>query len=153
MPERASTGFRDAVNQTGSVKGVMANGIIAGYSGTQPLTADAAETGTLLILFTVNGGAFTPGVPTNGINMGTSVNGVLSKDSGETISGVGLANGVLGWFRWYDNDMVTGISTDAIRYDGQVGNTSSYEMEASNRNIVVGVPATLSTFTYTSPGS
>ena len=151
MAERASTGFVDGANEIG-VKAMMINGIIAGYSGTQPADADDAETGTLLILFTKNGGAFTPGVSTNGISMGTSVGGVLPKASAENWSGLGLANGVLGYFRWYSNAMVTGASTTSPRHDGAVGNTSSYEMEAvTGKTITIGVPATLSVFNYTYP--
>jgi len=56
MAKRLSTGFVNARNQTGSTKSIMQNGIIHIFSGTQPATADAAETGTLLMQLTVVGG-------------------------------------------------------------------------------------------------
>jgi len=155
MAERLSTGFVDAVNQTGSVKAVMVNGIIALYSGSQPATADAAETGDLLGLVTLASGAFTPGVATNGLEMGTSAAGVLSKAAAEVWSGVGLAAAstgtTAGWFRWYDNAMTTGISTTAVRVDGAIGGSASFEMQGSNVVIVEDVEFVINTFTYTQP--
>lgn len=153
MAERLSTGYADALNVTGSVKSIMQDGVIRIYSGTQPTNADAAETGTLLMKLTLASGAFTPGVATNGLEMGTSTDGVLSKAAGEVWSGVGLAAASTGtdagWFRWYDNDETTGASTTAIRIDGAIGETSAYEMQMSNKTIVEGVEAIVNTFTYT----
>jgi hypothetical protein len=155
MAERLSTGFVNAVNVTGSVKSLMADGIVAIYSGTQPTTADDTESGTLLMLLTLNSGAFTPGVATNGLNMDVSVAGVLAKAVAEVWSGLGLAAAgtgtVAGWFRWYDNDMVTGASTTAVRVDGSIGTTTAYELRMSNTTIVENGPSTVSTFTYTTP--
>lgn len=156
MAERLSTGFVNAKNVTGSTKSIMDGGTIHIYSGSQPATADAAETGTLLMKLTKDGATHTPGSATNGIVLGTSTDGVLSKN-GDTVSGVGLAAAgtgtTAGWFRWYDKDVTTGASTTAIRIDGSVGNSTSYEMYMSNPVIVEGFPATVNTATYTSKKS
>jgi len=155
MAERLSTGFVDAVNAVGSVKSVMANGVIHGYSGPQPATADAAESGDLLIIYTKDSGAFTPGVSTNGLNMGVSTDGVLAKDTTEVWSGVGLAAAgtgtAVGHFRWYDNSVTTGASTTAVRIDGAIGTSSSYEIQMSNTTIVEDGPSTITSFTYAPP--
>lgn len=152
MAERLSTGFVNAVNATGSVKSVMQDGVIRIYSGTQPADADSAETGTLLMKITVDAGAFTPGAATNGLEMGTSTDGVLSKASGETWKGVGLAAAgtgtTAGWYRWYSNTETTGSSTSAIRVDGAIGTTSSYEMQLTNNVIVEDGELILQTFNY-----
>jgi len=152
MAERLSTGFRNAVLQTGSVKSVMANGIIEIYSGTQPTDANSAETGTLLCTITLSGGAFTPGSATNGINFGTATDGVLSKDAGETWSGSGVADGNAGWFRFYDNDVTKGASTTGIRFDGAIA-TSGAELNMANTNITTGGSVTIDNFDYTQPAS
>lgn len=154
MAERLSTGFVDAVNQDGSVKSVMQDGIIAIFAGLQPASADDAETGTLLALITVDGAAFTPGSPEAGLEMGSSVDGVLSKAAAESWEGLGTAEAgatgtVAGWCRWYDNDYVQGASTTAIRIDGRVGNTSSYELQLGNTTIAENAPVIISSFTYT----
>jgi len=153
MAERLSTGFADAVNAVGSVKTVMANSVIHIYSGSQPATADASETGTLLMILTVGSGAFVPGVSTNGLNMDVSTAGVLAKTAAETWSGIGLAAAstgtAAGWFRWYDNAVVTGASTTAVRLDGAIGTSTAYEMNWSNTTIVEGVTATVNNHNYT----
>jgi len=153
MAERLSTGFADAVNAVGSVKTVMANSVIHIYSGAQPATADAVETGTLLMKLTVGSGAFVPGVATNGLNMGVSVAGVLAKAVAEVWSGVGLAAAgvgvAAGWFRWYANDVITGASTTAVRLDGAIGASTSYEIQMSNTIIVDGGTSVVNNFNYT----
>lgn len=152
MAERLSTGFVNAVNQTGSVKATMADGVIYIYSGTQPATADAAETGDLLMVVSVDAGTFTPGSAAAGLEMGTSTDGVLSKASGETWKGVGLAAAgagtQAGWYRWYANARTQGISTTAVRVDGAIGTTSSYEMQLTNNVIVEAGELILQTFNY-----
>jgi len=155
MAERLSTGFVNAINQTGSVKAVMVNGVIHIYSGAQPASADDIETGTLLLIVTLDSGNFTPGSPTNGLNMDISTDGVLAKDTSETWSGNGLpaaGSGVSsGWFRWYSNSATTGASTTAVRMDGAIGTSSSYELQMTNPIIASGGPCIISVFNYTTP--
>lgn len=156
MAEKFSTGTRNAMLTGESFKDIFANGVCAIYSGTQPTDADAAEgAGSLLMLLTLSGGAFTPGSATNGINFGVATNGVLAKDALEVWSGLGLAAAGSGttatWFRFYDNDMVTGASTTARRFDGAIGTSTSYDMRMSNTTVVEDGPSTVSTFTVTIP--
>lgn len=157
MAERLSTGFVNAVNETGSVKSIMANGVIHIYSGAQPANADAVETGDLLMKITVDAGAFTGGVATNGLNMGVSTDGVLAKAAAETWKGEGLAAAgtgtTAGYFRWYDNNETTGASTTAVRVDGAIGTSSAYELQMTNTTIAENGPSTINTFTYTTPKS
>lgn len=157
MAEKMSTGFRDKTNTTGSVKAVMANGCIDIYSGSQPATADAAESGILLVRLTKDAGVFTPGVATNGLNMGDSSAGVLSKAAGEVWKGIGTAEageGVqAGWFRWRENGDTGGASTSFARVDGAVGSTTAFELRLSNTVIAAGVPVEITTFTFTKPAS
>ena len=154
MSEQVSTGFADALNTIGSVKAIMDGGTVHIYGGaSQPVDADAAETGTLLMKLTKDRLTHTPGVATNGLVMGTSAAGILSKN-GDTWSGVGLAaagaEGILAtYYRWYDVDVVTGISTTARRVDGAIGTSSTFEMRMIGSTLIVeGAPATVSTFTY-----
>lgn len=152
MAERLSTGFANAVNVTGSVKTVMNDSVIHLFSGSQPTSADLAETGDLLMIITLDSLVFVPGAPGNGLSMDVSADGILAKTVAETWSGDGLpvagTGTVAGWFRWYDNDVDTGDSTTAIRIDGAIGPTSSYELQLSNTTIVEDAPAQFPTFTY-----
>lgn len=59
MTLRISTGVRNALTGTLGFEGVFQKGTIEIYTGTQPTTADAAATGTLLGLVTLNSAALT----------------------------------------------------------------------------------------------
>ena len=150
MAEKFSTG--DANVRAAAVKTAYANGVIGIFGGTQPTTANDTEgSAPLLALITLNGGAFTAGVSTNGINLSDPVDGVLSKASGETWSGTGLAAAgtatTATWFRHYTNAYVTGASTTATRYDGAIGTTSAYEMQMTNTTVVQDVPVLCNGYT------
>lgn len=150
MAEKFSTG--DANARANAIKTAYANGVIGIFGGTQPATANDTEgSAPLLALITLNGGAFTAGVSTNGINLSDPVDGVLSKASGETWSGTGLAAAGTGvtatWFRHYTNAYVTGASTTATRYDGAIGTTSAYEMQMTNTTVVQDVPVICNGYT------
>lgn len=160
MAERFSTGFVNKVNATGSVKSVMANGVIGFFDGTMPANADATEgTANLLALFTINAGAFTPGFTTNGLNMDVSTDGVLAKAVAEVWKALGTAAaGALPgknatWFRWYDNSYTTGADTTSARVDGQVGTSASYEIQIASTAVVENNPITINEFNFTLPKS
>ena len=151
MAEHFSTG--DVNISANALKTAYANGVIAIFGGTMPATSNDAEGSSPLVLLTLNGGAFTAGVATNGINLSNPVDGVLSKASGETWSGTGLAAAGTGtqatWFRHYANAYVTGASTTAVRYDGAIGTSASFEGVLTNTTIVEGVPVTCNGYTRT----
>lgn len=154
MAERFSTGHANMVCE--AVKTAYANGVLAIFGGAaQPADCNSTEAGTLLCLITVGSGAFTPGVATNGLNFGTVADGSVSKASGETWSGVGLAAAGTGttatYFRFYDNDYITGASTTATRFDGAISTSSTAELQLGVTTIADGVPVTITSFTYTPP--
>ena len=59
MALRLSTALRNALNTQGSFRSLMSNCVLKVYSGAQPATADAAPTGTLLVTYSLAGGALT----------------------------------------------------------------------------------------------
>jgi hypothetical protein len=129
----------------GSFVSVFQNGVLDIYNGTNPSDADGAESGTLLCRITKNGAAFTPGNSANGcsvtLGLGAQVKKATDPATGlqEQWSGVGLADGTATWVRWYDNDVVTGASSTAIRMDGLVTqNTGGELVMSSGRDIITG---------------
>ena len=123
------------------------------YSGSAPATADAAETGTLLFKATKDAGAHTAGTTTNGIRFEAAADvasGVLSLLSSETYQGVGLANGTAGYFRLYDNLLITGSSTTSVRVQGSVGNSGA-DCILSSTSIVTGATTTIDSIDITQP--
>jgi hypothetical protein len=152
MSLKLSTGLRNAIMGTDGFKGALEDGVIDVYTGTQPTDADAAETGTKLMRITVASGAFTSGVATNGLSFAAAaVSGVISKAS-EVWSGVGLATGTAGWYRFYANTVVTGASTSAVRLDGACA-VSGSQLNMSSTSIATGATVTVDSAAYTLPGA
>lgn len=149
MTLRLSTGLRNSLAGTTGFAGTLATGVIDIYSGSQPLTADAAVTGTLLGTVTLNSGAFTPGSPTNGLTFAAAASGAVSKSG--VWSFVGVAAGTAGWFRFRGNAADAGaLSTVLPRLDGSIA-TSGADLNLSNISIAVSTPVTIDTFVWTQP--
>jgi len=152
MALRLSTGLRNKLLGTQSFKDAMANGVIRIFSGVQPTTADDAEAATVLLEITVSSGAFTAGAATNGLNFGDPASGSLAKAVAEVWSGAASVTGTAGWFRFYANDLTTGASTTAARFDGSVS-TSGAQLNMSSTAITAGATTTIDRFIVTMPAS
>ena len=149
MTVRLSTALRTALAGTTGFAATFANGVIDIYSGTQPATADAAITGTLLGRVTLNSGAFTAGTATNGLTFAAASGGSVSKSGVWSFNGV--AAGTAGWFRLkgnaLDNDA---LSTTLPRLDGSIA-TSGADMNLSNISVAVSSPNTIDSFNFSVP--
>lgn len=151
MTIRLSTKLRDNLAGTTGFAATFANGVIEIYTGSQPASADAAVTGTLLGTVTLNSGAFTPGTATNGLTFAAASGGSVSKSGVWSFNGV--AAGTAGWFRLKGNAVdAGGASTTLPRLDGSIA-TSGGDMAISNLAITSGAPNTVDTFTWTQPAS
>lgn len=149
MTVRLSTQLRNNLAGTTGFASTFANGIIEIYSGSQPVTADAAVTGTLLGTVTLNSGAFTPGTATNGLTFATAAAGAVAKSG--VWSFAGIAAGTAGWFRLKGNASDAGAASTVLpRMDGSIA-TSGADLNLSNIAIAVGAPNTIDTFTFTFP--
>jgi len=132
------------------LRDIFKDGVIKIYSGTQPVSADAAITGSLLATLTLDSGAWVAGAHANGLEFGLASAGVISKDSG-VWSGTGLVLGIAGWYRFYANPSDTGALDSGFAYpriDGAIG-TSGAQITASATNIAVGANITLSSYSIT----
>jgi len=87
MPLRYSTGFRNHLAAGGSFKSAFQNGRLEIYTGTQPATADAAATGTLLVTVTDDNGAHTAEVRAQGT---LTLSGASGSINTVTVDGVGI---------------------------------------------------------------
>ena len=155
MPLRLSTGLRNAMmSATGgkSFAEAMQDGTLHIYTGAQPTTANDPETGTLLVRLTLASGAFTSGVATNGLEFGDATGGSVGKKAGEVWSGVAIASGTAGWFRFYANTVVTGSSTTAVRFDGACG-TSGAQCNMGSTTVTLDGTVTVDTVNVTLPAS
>lgn len=133
MATRISTTARNAACDAivDLTDGGPAAGTIKVYTGSQPATANDAETGTLLATFTLADPAF-----------GNAATGVASLTSVPRTT-TGLAAGTAGWFRLED-------STGANILDGSVG-TSGADLILNTTTISVGVSVEITSGTVTMP--
>lgn len=115
-----------------SLKNIFLNGVLLLYSGPQPTSADNAPNGSLLGTITLNGGAFTPGNPTNGLQLGqppgwTAGQRIIGIPSGAIWSCLATGNGTIQSARLVGN-AVDGQANDTTfvfpRIDFAVGVTS-----------------------------
>lgn len=151
MTVRLSTQLRTNLAGTTGFAATFANGVIDIYSGSQPVSADAAVTGTLLGTVTLNSGAFTPGSPTNGLTFAAASAGAVAKSGVWSFNGI--AAGTAGWFRLKGNAGDAGaLSTTLPRLDGSIA-TSGADMNLSNITIAINAPNTIDTFTWTQPAA
>lgn len=149
MTVRLSTGLRNNLAGSTGFAATFANGIIEIRTGTQPVTADAAATGTLLGTVTLASGAFTPGVSTNGLTFNTASGGAVSKSGVWSFAGV--AAGTAGWFRLKGNALDNDLSSTTLpRLDGSIA-TSGADMNLSNLSIAVSATTTIDSFAWTQP--
>ena len=151
MAERISTGLANSILEKWAAD--FTNGVLEIYSGIQPASSNDTElgNGTLLVVITNGGLAFTGGQPTNGLNFGTPVAGGMDKAAAEVWKGTVLVNGTAGWYRFYDNSYTKGASTTAKRFDGAVSTSVTAELQLINTTLVQGGELTLGTFPVSQP--
>jgi len=86
---------------------------------------------------------------TNGLFLALAASGAITKHASQTWSGVGIADGTAGWFRFYGAATdAGGISTTLPRLDGRIA-TSGAELNLSNTSIVVGAAQSVTSFSIT----
>jgi hypothetical protein len=104
----------------------------------------------------VNLGTTVAGVtPVNGLKWDAPADGVLSMRTGQTWSGVNVADGVAGWFRIYGSVADAGAidSTGTkLRIDGAIS-TAGQELTPRNTTFATDLPTVIQTGTATVPAS
>lgn len=139
MSTKVSTGLRNKVLDTGSLKARLSGSFVDIYSGTEPATADAAL-GAAVKLVRVSLAS-----TATGVTFGAAAAGVLPKNGSETWSGLGIAAGTATFYRI----VVTGddgtLSTTQERVQG-----AAAELPLSGA-IEVGSTVTLNSFDVTFP--
>ena len=148
----AGTPILLASSRGGSFSDIFREGIMRIYTGSQPADADSVESGTLLVEISQASAAFVADTFANGLNFGAVSEGTLAKETGEVWSGVAGNTGTAGWFRFYANDVGTGASTTAIRFDGSVA-TSGAQLNMSNTTITTAGTTTIDSVSIPLPAN
>lgn len=125
MSIKVSTGLRNAMLDTGSLKATMALGFIRIYSGAVPADADAAVTGTILCIVSNNSTG-------TGVNMAVAAAaGVLEKLGSEVWSGVNSATATATYYRHVAVGDDGTSSVSQARIQGTIG-TAGADMNLSS---------------------
>jgi hypothetical protein len=145
MSAKLSTGLRDHVLVTGSLKDGLDGGVIYIYDGTPPASGDAALAGNTLLCVISNDAAGT------GINMAAAASsGVLGKESSEVWRGLIVANGTATFYRYASLSDDGLLSTVEKRLQGTVGVLAA-DLIFSNVNFVSGNYKTIDSFNVALP--
>ena len=120
MALKASTGLRNAMLTTGSLKSRLDGGFIKIYAGAVPSDADASlASATLLCTITKNGDGVT------GLTMATpAVGGALSK-AAEVWSGTNVTGGTASFWRFIRTGDTGGASATEERLQGLAATSGS----------------------------
>lgn len=115
---KISTGARNSILATGSVKGAFDNMVIRIYGNNASIPASADDAvGSATLLCVLSKGGLGEGVTFDG----TPSSGVLSKSSTEEWLGTILANGTASFFRGSSLTDAGGLSIIESRMQGTVG--------------------------------
>ena len=142
---RLSTGLRDGMMGTSTLKEELNGGVLDIFTGSQPASANYIETGTKLVRISTSAGTGS----TTGLVFGTAGTGILPKSASDWKGTVSVA-GVAGWFRFYGTSGTTGTSSTAIRMDGAIG-VSGADLNLSHTSLTADSTLTVSTFSITQP--
>jgi len=149
MALKFSTGFKDAVLYTGSVKGTFDDGYITIYSGAIPADADASiGAAVALVTYSDNGAALGAG---NGLDLeAAAVAGAISKASAQIWKGTAGASGTGAFFRYEQLVDSGSASTTEIRIQGTVGGGGA-DLFVTSTTFTSAVEYTLDMFSLTIP--
>lgn len=151
MAYQISTGLRNillgsasaASATSASLSTAMNLGFIRLFAGTVPVSADAAETGTLLCIIS-NASTAT------GLTLDPAVSGTIPKKASEVWSGVNSNTGTASYFRWVAAGDTAALSTTQARIQGLIG-TVGADMNLSSVSLTSGATQTIDTFNWTLP--
>jgi hypothetical protein len=145
MTIKVSTGLRNAMLASSSVKGSLDNGFVKIYAGTVPATADAAL-GSATLLCTVSvGGSGT------GLTFASSAaSGIITKATAETWSGTNVATGTATFYRHVASTDTGVLSTTEARIQGNIA-TAGSDMNLTSTSLVNGAVQVLDYYSVALP--
>ena len=144
MTYKVSTGLRNQMLVTGSLRAALLNGKIRIFSGSEPASADAAEMGTLLCVIGKDGAGA-------GFSMDTTaVDGIVYKVVSDVLKGTNLATGTAGYYRHVGSADTGASSTTEPRVQGRVS-TSGAEMNLGSTALVSGIEQPLNEYSLNLP--
>jgi hypothetical protein len=146
MTYKVSTGLRNAMLDTGSLRDQLDLGFLDIYSGPVPATADAAPDISCTKLCRASNNSTGTGLTMEAV----AVAGSLSKESTETWSGVNLASGTATFYRHVGAADDATLSTTQPRVQGTIANSGA-ELNLTNTTLTSGAPQIIDYYNITLP--
>lgn len=144
MTLKTSTGLRNKILDTDSLKTVMALGFVNIYAGSEPATADAALGGATLLCVVSNNSTGT------GLTLDTAAAGVLPKTPSEVWSGVNGASGAATFYRHVAVGDDGTLSTTQPRIQGSIA-TFGAELNLTSTTLTSGATQTIDFYSIAEP--
>lgn len=146
MAAKLSTGLRNYLAVTGSLKAALETCVLKIFSGTEPATADTALSGNTLLCE-----VSTSGTVDDPLNFEASASaGVLLKLAAETWQGVNAATGTAAFFRFETPADAGGASTTLVRLQGTVA-LAGGDLNLSSLSLTSAATQTVDNFAITVP--
>ena len=146
MAIKLSTGLRNHLAVTGSVRNAIQGMVLVIYAGTEPSTADSAIPGDGVALATISTGGTGAG-----LNFETvAVQGVLTKAAADTWQGTNAANGTATYYRLQTGADDGSLSDVLLRVQGKVG-TINADLFLSSVALVQSAVQRIGSYTLTVP--
>jgi len=148
MTLKISTGLRNAMLDTESLRDALDLGFVKVYSGTEPSDADAAIGGgnTLLCTYSVSGGG-------TGLTLeAAAASGVITKETTETWQGACVASGTASFYRHVAPGDTGALSTTEARIQGTCG-LAGTGMVLSSLTFTLSATKTLPSYSIALPAS
>jgi hypothetical protein len=142
---KVSTGLRNHMLGTGSLKSALALGFIRIYSGTPPVSADSAIGGSNQLLCTISVGS-----TGTGLTLDTPVSGAITKNTSEVWSGVASGTGTATFFRHTSPTDTDVDSATELRIQGSVGLIGA-DLNLSSVSLTNGATQTIDYYTVGLP--
>lgn len=141
-----STGIRNHLLASGSMRSALNSGTINIYSGTAPVSADDAIPGAATLLVTISadgsGGGLTFAA--------SAAAGLLQKDSGQVWKGTVAQSGQATWFRFITGADTGADSTSELRVQGTVG-IGGTDMQITDPNLTASAEQKVDYFSIFQP--
>jgi hypothetical protein len=144
MTVKSSTGLRNALLATSTLRTALSLGSILIYSGAAPTSPNDAATGTLLC--TISNASTATGLTMEA----TAVDGILAKAPSEVWSGVNAAGGVAGYYRHVAVGDTGVLSTTQVRIQGTVA-VAGADMNFTSTTLANGATQTIDFYTVSLP--
>ena len=146
MAIKLSTGLRNHLAVTGSVRSAVQGMVLVIYAGTEPSTADSAIPADGVVLTTISTGGTGAGLNFES----TATQGVLVKEPADTWQGTNAANGTATYYRLQTGADDGSLSDTSLRVQGKVG-TINADLFLSSVALVQSAVQRIGSYTLTMP--